>query len=58
MAAKPERTNSTETPPNPGAPQSSTSSTGAEEQCGELSETLGLCETIAFVKERVSSFGD
>ena len=58
MAANPERTRSTETPPNPGAPQRSTSSRGPEGQCGELSEALGLCETIAFVKEQVSSFGD
>jgi hypothetical protein len=54
MAAKPERTNSAEAPPNSGAPQSSS----PEGQCGELSEALGLCETIAFVKEQVSSFGD
>jgi hypothetical protein len=59
MAVKPERTTqSTETPPNSGGPQSSTSSRGPKEQCGELSEALGLCETIAFVKEQVSSFGD
>jgi hypothetical protein len=58
MAAKPEGTRSTETQPNPGARQSSTSSTGPGEQCGELSETLGLCAMTAFVKEQVSSFGD
>ena len=58
MATKPERTRSTETPPNPEAPQSSTAGRSAEGQCGGLSEALGLCAMTAFVKEQVSSFGD
>ncbi|GJE44623.1 hypothetical protein [Methylobacterium soli] len=58
MAAKPEWTRSTETPPNAGAPESNTSSKGGEERCGELSEALGLCAMTAFVKEQVSAFGD
>jgi hypothetical protein len=58
MAAKSERAQSPETKARVGAPTSRASGTSPEQGCGELTEALGLCATMAFVKDQISSLGD
>src|SRR3954453_20179342 len=48
MVANPERTQSAETQANSGASNSGTAGTSPQDQCGELSEVLGLCAMTAF----------
>jgi hypothetical protein len=58
MVARSERTKPTVAQARPRAPTSHASETRPEVGCGELTEALGLCATMAFVKDQISSLGD